>query len=155
MNDKEYMVERVDDQINWLEGKAASFKRKFMRIRTLELVCSALIPFLVAMIPGAEGGNGWFFLFKWVTGGLGVVITILAGIQTLNKYQELWSQYRAVAESLKSEKLMYLTRAGHYSSAADAFQLFVINVEAILARENEKWQRHIEKIAPVAKSGTL
>ena len=50
---------------------------------------------------------------------------------------------------------MYLTRAGHYSSAADAFQLFVINVEAILARENEKWQRHIEKIAPVAKSGTV
>ena len=39
MNDREYMVERVDDQINWLEGKAASFKKKFMRIRTLELVC--------------------------------------------------------------------------------------------------------------------
>ena len=155
MNDKEYMVERVDDQINWLEGKAASFKRKFMRIRTLELVCSALIPFLVAMIPGAGDNDRLFFVFKWVTGGLGVVITILAGIQTLNKYQELWSQYRAVAESLKSEKLMYLTQAGQYSNAPDAFQLFVINVESILARESEKWQRHIEKIAPVAKSGTV
>ncbi|MFM7401604.1 MAG: DUF4231 domain-containing protein, partial [Bacteroidota bacterium] len=109
-----------------------------MRIRTLELICSALIPFLVAMIPGEEGDKDWFFVLKCVTGGLGVVITILAGIQTLNKYQELWSQYRAVAESLKSEKLMYLTRAGQYSAAPDAFQLFVINVEAILARENEK-----------------
>jgi len=155
MNEEQYMKERVDDQIGWLERKSAEFKKKFMFIRNVELVCSALIPLLVAMIPQSGDDTFWFNGFKWVTGGLGVLLTVLGGLQTLNKYQELWSQYRAVAESLKSEKLLYLTKSGHYSGDVEAFQLFVIKVEAILANENEKWQRHIEKISPVGKSGAI
>ena len=155
MNEEQYMKERVDDQFNWLEKKSAEFKKKFTRIREVELICSALIPLLVALIPKTDHGTFWFYGFKLVAGGLGVLLAFLGGLQTLNKYQELWSQYRAVAESLKSEKLLYLTKSGHYSGDVEAFQLFVIKVEAILANENEKWHRHIEKISPVGKSGVI
>ncbi|MEN9414556.1 MAG: hypothetical protein RLZ62_860 [Bacteroidota bacterium] len=151
MNEKQYLTERVDDQINWLEKKSASCKKMFIYIRTIELICSASIPFFVAIMPDTKGVDYTFMSYKWLIGILGMLTAILAGIQALNKYQEFWSQYRTIAESLKSEKILFLTKTGQYSNNDESFQFFVINVENILSKENEKWQRHIEKISLVGK----
>ncbi len=138
MNEADYLKDRVDDQYNWLNNKATRNKNLYKRIRAGELILAALIPFLVASIPD----DGCFVIYmKIATGLLGIVVSILAGLQTLNKYQELWVQYRGQAEALLREKLLYLTRADKYEQGDDAaFRLFVQEVERILSNELMQWK---------------
>jgi hypothetical protein len=138
MNEADYLKDRVDDQYNWLNNKATRNKNLYKRIRAGELILAALIPFLVASIPDDERIA---MAMKWTIGLLGIVVSILAGLQTLNKYQELWVQYRGQAEALLREKLLYLTRADKYEQGDDAaFRLFVQEVERILSNELMQWK---------------
>jgi hypothetical protein len=138
MNEADYLKDRVDDQYNWLNNKATRNKNLYKRIRAGELILAALIPFLVAFIP-EEGCI--VICMKIAVGLLGIMVSILAGLQTLNKYQELWVQYRGQAEALLREKLLYLTRADKYEQGDDAaFRLFVQEVERILSNELMQWK---------------
>lgn len=139
MNEADYLKDRVDDQYNWLNNKAAQNKKRYKQIRVWELVLAALIPFLVASIP-AEGESK-IMVMKIITGVLGIIVSILAGLQSLNKYHELWVQYRGQAEALLREKLLYVTRADKYELGGDAaFRLFVQEVESILSTELMQWK---------------
>jgi hypothetical protein len=138
MNEADYLKDRVDDQYNWLNNKATRNKNLYKRIRAGELILAAFIPFLVASIPDDERIA---MAMKWTIGLLGIMVSILAGLQTLNKYQELWVQYRGQAEALLREKLLYLTRADKYEQGDDAaFRLFVQEVERILSNELMQWK---------------
>lgn len=138
MNEADYLKDRVEEQYNWLNNKAARNKNLYKRIRAGELILAAFIPFLVAFIP-EEGPN--VIPVKAMVGLLGIIVSILAGLQTLNKYQELWVQYRGQAEALLREKLLYLTRADKYEQGGDAaFRLFVQEVERILSSELMQWK---------------
>ncbi len=138
MNEADYLKDRVDDQYNWLNNKAAQNKKRYKQIRVGELILAALIPFLVASIPE----EGWMVCpMKVAVGLLGIMISILAGLQSLNKYHELWVQYRGQAEALLREKLLYVTRADKYELGGDAaFRLFVQEVESILSTELMQWK---------------
>lgn len=138
MNEADYLKDRVDDQYNWLNNKAAQNKKRYKQIRVGELILAALIPFLVASIPE----EGWLIgPMKVAVGLLGIIISILAGLQSLNKYHELWVQYRGQAEALLREKLLYVTRADKYELGGDAaFRLFVQEVESILSTELMQWK---------------
>lgn len=140
MDQEKYLFERVDDQINWLEKKAAFNQLRFNRVRLIQLLCSACVPFLVAMISGGDGP------IKWAAGALSVVITICEGILALYKYQELRLQYRNTAETLRKEKLLFLAGAEKYENQDSAFKLFVVEAEAILAQDNAQWRSQIEKV---------
>jgi hypothetical protein len=94
MDQEKYLTERVDDQIEWLSKKSGFNQARYKRLRVLQLLCSASIPFLVATITDDTGP------LKWIAGGLGVVVTIAEGLQALYKYHELWLQYRATSEAL-------------------------------------------------------
>jgi hypothetical protein len=76
----------------------------------VEITAAAIIPFLSAFS---------FPEMMWVTGGLGVLITVLEGILHLNQYQQNWIAYRSTSESLKHEKYVYLGKASPYVNAAD------------------------------------
>ena len=140
MDAQQYITERVDDQINWMEGKASHNQSRFKQIRIVELICSASIPFLVALISDSTDA------LKWVAGAFGVTVTICEGLQVLYKYQELWMQYRSTVEALRKEKILYLSKAGRYDGMANPFPSFVVEVESILGQENVEWKKHIEKI---------
>ena len=143
MDEQQYLSERVDAQINWLDGKAAFNQRRFKRIRIIELVSSASIPFLVALITDAT------VALKWITGLMGITITVCEGLQAMYKYQELWIQYRSIAETLKREKLLYLTKAGRYEGIPNPFPQLVVEVESILGQENAQWKSQTESIEKV------
>jgi len=103
----------------------------FRRNKIIELVSSAIIPFIA--------GFGDIIPFsKWLLGGLGVVISIAAGISSLYKFQENWIQYRKTAETLKQEKMLYLTETEPYNQD-DKFYRFVRNIESIISTENRQW----------------
>jgi hypothetical protein len=135
----EYLTLRVEDQINWYDRRSLWNQRWFKRLRVVEIVAAALIPFLTAF-PAVPGP--WDV--KYVIGGLGVLITVVAGILALFQFQERWTEYRATAESLKRERYLFLTRAEPYT-AGDVFSTFVRRTEGLLSKENTSWVQSLVK----------
>lgn len=136
LNPSEYMAQRVQDQISWYDKKSSWSQRWFKRLRIVEIVAAAMIPFLTA-IPDAT-------TMKYVVGSLGVIITVVAGILALFQFQERWTEYRATSESLKKERFLFLTKAEPYTGG-DAFSVFVQRIETLLSKENTGWTQSLIK----------
>jgi hypothetical protein len=124
------IMERLEDQIAWYDRKSTTNQRYFKRIKTVEIAAAAVIPFLAAFS---------FPRVMWVTGGLGVLITVLEGMLQLNQYQQNWIAYRSTCESLKHEKYIYLGKASPYAAAADPHALLAERIESVVSQEHAKW----------------
>ena len=125
------IMERLEDQIGWYDRKSMMNQRSFKRIKIIEIAAAALIPFLSAFhnIPQAA----------WVSGGLGVLITVLEGLLHLNQYEQNWITYRSTCESLKHEKYVYLAKAGPYSGSPNPYALLADRIESLVSQEHAKW----------------
>lgn len=129
---------RLEDQLSWYSAKSRAARSTFKRIKVIEIVAAALIPFLTGQpFPGVA----------YIVGGLGVLITILEGLLHLNQYQENWTDYRNTAESLKHEKFLFLAKAGPYAGAADPRVMLAERTEALISQENTQWQASMQKSA--------
>jgi len=128
--DADPVVDRLEDQIAWYDRKSSSNQKIYKRIKVMEIVAAAVIPFLPAL-PIRH--------IDWVAGGLGVLITVLEGLLHLNQYQQNWIAYRSTCESLKHEKYVYIAKASPYSGVADARALLAERVESLVSQEHAKW----------------
>ncbi len=128
---------RLEDQIDWYDRKSRSAQHIFKRIKIVEILAAAMIPFLAAAPLPHE---------KLVTAGLGVLITILEGILHLNQYQQLWGSYRSTCEGLKHEKYTYLAHAGPYASVADPHGLLAERVESLVSQEHAQWSSFQQQV---------
>jgi len=126
------IMERLEDQIGWYDRKSLTNQKYYKRIKMVEIVAAAIIPLLSASAASHPR-------VMWVTGGLGVVITILEGMLHLNQYQQNWVAYRSTCESLKHEKYVYLGKASPYASAADPHALLAERIESLVSQEHAKW----------------
>ncbi|MBV9182733.1 MAG: DUF4231 domain-containing protein [Acidobacteria bacterium] len=124
------IFERLEDQIAWYDRKSLGSQQKYKRIKIAEIVAAAAIPFLSSLK---------FSHLVTVTGGLGVVITVLEGLLHLNQYQENWIAYRSTCESLKHEKYTYLGKASPYANVADPHALLAERIESLVSQEHAKW----------------
>ena len=124
------IMERLEDQIGWYDRKSITNEQYFKRIKMLEIAAAATIPFLSAFT---------FSRMMWVTGGLGVLITVLEGMLHLNQYQQNWIAYRSTCESLKHEKYVYLGKASPYAGVADPRALLAERIESLVSQEHAKW----------------
>ena len=128
--DADPIMERLEDQISWYDRKSLTNQRHFKRIKMVEIAAAAIIPFLSALsLPR----------MMWLTGGLGVLITVLEGMLHLNQYQQNWITYRSTCESLKHEKYVYLGKASPYASAVDPYALLAERIESLVSQEHAKW----------------
>jgi hypothetical protein len=142
MPDPDPIVERLEDQISWYDRKSSANQQTFRRIKVMEIVAAALIPFVSGFrIQQAT----------WVTAGLGVLVTVLEGLLHLNQYQQNWITYRSTCEALKHEKYLYLGKAGPYASAQDPHSLLAERVESQVSQEHAKWAS-VQQQEPKAKS---
>src|SRR5215469_241211 len=91
LHDSDPIMVRVDDQVAWYDRMSIANQRAYKRIG-VEIFAAAIIPFLVAL------GRPYIGV---VTGGLGVLITVLEAMLHLNKYQQNWIDYRSTCEALK------------------------------------------------------
>ncbi len=123
-------MERLEDQISWYDRKSLMNQRYFKRIKIVEISAAALIPFVSAFN---------FQKLAWVSGGLGVVITVLEGMLHLNQYEQNWIAYRSTCESLRHEKYVYLGKAGPYANSADPHALLADRIESTVSQEHAKW----------------
>ena len=124
------IMERLEDQIAWYDRKSQTNQRAFKWIKMIEILAAAVIPFLAASKLPDVG---------WVTGALGVLITVLEGMLHLNQYQQNWIAYRSTCESLKHEKYVYLGKAAPYANVADPHALLAERIESLVSQEHAKW----------------
>ncbi len=137
------ITDRLEDQIKWYDRNSRSARRIFKRIKVVEILAAAMIPFLAGVT---------FPHDKLVTAGLGVLITILEGILHLNQYQELWSTYRSTCEALKHEKYTYLATAGPYAAVANPHALLAERIESLVSQEHAQWSSIQQQPAKSTKS---
>jgi hypothetical protein len=121
-------LERLDDQIAWYDRRSLANQRWYKGLKGGTFIAGAIIPFAAGV--GAPA---------WLTGGLGVLIVVLEGLQSLNQYQHNWITYRSTCEELKHEKYLWLAKAGPYATTEHSDVLLAERVEALISREHAKW----------------
>ncbi|MBN1602377.1 MAG: DUF4231 domain-containing protein [Chitinispirillaceae bacterium] len=131
MDQEQYINQRLEDQICWYEKKGNYNKTCANNLKTIEIICAAIIPFVAGFGNVVPFGS-------IITGILGVIIGISAGIAALNKYHDNWMAYRTTSEMLKHEKYLFLTHTIPYDTS-DAFTLLVQSVEGLISKENTQW----------------
>jgi Protein of unknown function (DUF4231) len=124
------IMERLEDEIAWYDQKSLTNQRMFKRMKVIEIMAAAMIPFIASFQLARAA---------WVTGGLGVLITVLEGMLHLNQYQQNWTAYRSTCESLKHEKFTYLGKAAPYANAPDPHALLAERIESLVSQEHAKW----------------
>lgn len=138
MDEKAYIKERLDDQIDWYSNKSKRSQNWFKALRIVEIIAAGIIPFLAGYTTDSAPE------LKIIIGLLGVVIAFVAGIISLNKFQEIWIEYRTTSETLKHHKYLFLTKAVPYDKE-DSFQMLVQTVEALISKEHSNWNNYIKK----------
>ena len=137
MDIEQYLQERLDDQIDWYNRKSGWNQRLHKRLRLLEVVAAASIPFLTGFIAD-------FAFMTHVVAVVGVAIAVISGAFALFKFQENWIEYRTTAETLKHQKYLFLTQSSPYDGA-DAFHTLVETVEELISQENSKWTQYLKQ----------
>ena len=137
MEDREYLKERLEDQIRWYSSKAEQNKRWFRILKFFEIFLASLLPILTVIsffLPEREA------LYKISIIVIGVFLSAISTIQEFFGFHKKWIQYRTTAETLKHEKYLYVTKCYPYNGK-DAFCKLVERVESIISRENTQWTR--------------
>lgn len=135
---EQYISERLDDQINWYDKKSSWNQKRYKRLRIITISLAVMIPFLTGLID--ENSKD---LLKILIGVSGAMVAIIEGFQSTYKFQENWIQYRTTTESLKHQKMLFLTQSGPYASD-DSFSVLVENVEALISKENSDWRQNFK-----------
>ncbi len=130
-------LKRLEDQAKWYSDKSGENQRRYKWLKVVQIVAAALIPFTATMPILLSEDFG--LLFSLITGGLGVLIVVLEGLQGLFQFQDNWTSYRSTAEALKHEKYLYLAKAGPYANSDNPESLLAERVEAQVSREHAKW----------------
>lgn len=134
MDESEYIKERLDNQIEWYDAKSMKNQKIFKRIRIAEIGISASIPILSMFSDTSP-------IIKIIVAILGVLIVASISIQGMGNYHENWLEYRMIAETLKHEKFLYLTKSGVYENLEKPLGVLVGRVEGTISRENANWSQ--------------
>lgn len=136
------IMARLEDQIAWYDRKSGQAQRAYKRMKVVEILAAALIPFLAGFrVP----------YVTLATGSLGVLITILEGLLHLNQYQQNWTTYRSTCEALRHEKFVYLGQAGPYAASPNPHALLAERIESLVSQEHAQWasvQQQQVKVEP-------
>lgn len=131
MTEKEYISKRVDSQIEWHNRKSICNKRLYLFCSWVLIVGSILTS---VMIP----------LCQVVGVVLSILVAITASISRVYKFHSKWRLYRLTSEMLIHEKFLYDTQTGAYNNQNTAYSKLVGNVEAILMKTNDSWDKLLE-----------
>ncbi len=159
MTDKQYIEERLDDQIKYFANKSSKAQKKYKNLKRWEIFIAATIPVIIAFSTLSvfenivfiqnvvkEGGKEVIkpvftlsTVFQIIAALGGVAIVILKGVTDLEEHFKTWKEYRAVEMNLTQEKYKFSTRTEPYDES-NAYALLVEQVEQILNKENQKWR---------------
>jgi hypothetical protein len=129
MSAEEYLGSRLKQYQSWYDTKAATCKRRYIRMRCAVVLSSAIVPVLVNL--DFEGRTG-------ITTGLSLLVVVVVSLEGVLHYREQWKNYRSTEQYLGREEQWFRARVGPYASVAGdrAVHLLVERVEAAIASEN-------------------
>lgn len=139
---KEYINERLNNQIEWYSDKSSAAQLKYKILRFVSIFLSSSIPLVIGLVSIND-------VWQYIIGIMGVIITVIEGWLSIAKYHENWIEYRSISEMLKHEKYMFLTKTGVYRN--DDFKYLVERVENIISKENINWSNMNKKVDVVEK----
>lgn len=126
-----YIEQRLDDQIRWYDRKSRTNRLAFQGLRVVEILAGATIPLLVGYVKQVPA-------FQFVVGGLGLLVTVIAGLLALYRFQENWTEYRLTCELLRHEKFMFLTHSTPYN-VTEPLSVLVDRAESLISSETNRW----------------
>ena len=136
MDEKEYIKLRIDNQIEWYSDKAATNKCLYHLTKITIIVFSAIIPLIAGLSFETSAKN-------IILGLLGTLIAIISGVSGLLKFQEKWTEYRTTSETLKQEKMLFLTKTTPYDKKDESFKILVTKIESLISKEHSAWSEYI------------
>ena len=128
----EYITNRVDDQIEYFDRGALRHQRAYRRLKSIGIISNVLTTMLIALAFATPD--------NWQT-GMGIAALVFSTLvlatyqwEEFYNYGAKWEKFRLVAEQLKSEKQLFLNKAGRYDLKDDEERkrLFVESVEQII-----------------------
>jgi Protein of unknown function (DUF4231) len=132
---------RLEGQIEAYERQAAEAQRAYRRLKVVEVVLAALIPFLAgfqdnlaAVLPIAL-----HLLPAVLIALLGVAVVVLEGLQHLNQYHQLGLSCRATCAALEREKFLFLADAGPYGATEDKRAQLAERIEELISNQHTGW----------------
>jgi hypothetical protein len=132
---------RLEGQIEWYDRRAAEAQLAYRRLKVVEVVLGAMIPFLAgfqdnlaAALPAAL-----HLLPAVLIAALGVAIVVLEGLQHLNQYHQTWLSCRSTCAALEQEKFLFLADAGPYGATEDKRAHLAERIEELVSGEHTKW----------------
>ncbi len=134
MEEREYIEQRLDDQIAWYDRKSQWNQQWHKRLRLIEIICACSIPFILSFASNNVVMTGLAGLF-------GVIVAVVASVISLYKFEENWVAYRTTCETLRHEKFLHATQSKPYESP-NAFALLVQRVESMISKENTEWHQY-------------
>jgi len=148
MNDDEYITERLENQMNWFDRKSSWHQKHYKRLKRWEFGIGATIPVLVSFSASCDLGSlgpapyavSLSWLLQIFASVAGVVLVFITKHLELEDHYKLWKDYRANAEQLQHELMLYTSRTKPYDTA-QAYHDLVENIEGLLNKENMKWQQ--------------
>lgn len=105
-------------------------QRAFQTLKVIVIAAAAVIPFLSGLHAPYS---------PWAVGGLGVLITIIEGLQQLYQFQAKWINYRSACEALKHERFLFVAKAGPYAGAGNPRALLAERIVSLVSHEHAKW----------------
>jgi len=145
--DEQYITERLQNQMEWFDRKSSWHQERYKTLKNWEFVVGASIPVLVTFSTSSLVDFTVWATIKMsdvlqVLSAIGgVILVILTKQIDLEDHFRHWKDYRANAEQLQHELMLYKTCTEPYHEA-DAFHRLVRNVEDLLNQENMKWMQH-------------
>ena len=129
---EDYMAKRVDDQLAYFDSSAIKNQKAYKRLKSTAIICNVLTTMTIALAFTVPE------MYKVYMGILALVLsTIVLATYQWEEFQNhgaKWEKFRLVAEQLKSEKFMFLNRAGRYGAQDEeaSESLFVETEEGII-----------------------
>lgn len=129
----EYLKGRWIGMVMWWHQRAVEARWKYFGLRGLIVVGGVLLPVLAAL----STREGWQQPMIAAMAIIGAIVAGCTAWEGVAQYGDTWRDRRRAAELLKVERWLFLHRSGKCAgqSDADAFPLFVCEVEAMIARE--------------------
>jgi uncharacterized protein DUF4231 len=131
---EEYLKRRWIGMVMWWTDRANEAKWKYFGFRGCVILGGVLLPVLATL----STRPGWQQDIALAIAVTGALVAACAAWEGVANYGEIWREKRRSAELLKVEGWLFLHRCGKYSvpqAGQEHFQLFVSEVEAMVARE--------------------
>ncbi len=153
MTDDDYIIHRLENQMNWFSQKSSFHQKRYKNLKRWEFIIGASVPVLISIsascylqqlvpIQGFDFSVSDFLQVASAVGG--VFLVVITKQLELEDHYKFWKDYRVNAEQLQYQLMLYKTATEPYHKL-NAYHMLVSNTESLLNQENMKWQQSGQK----------